>query len=512
MRSPLLSRRNFLSTAPFAALAFRAGRLQALAPSVPLAVRTPLGPLVGEEEDGVRIFRGVPFAQPPVGPLRFRPPVPLKPWTGPRDATRFAAAAMQTGAPAFPRSEDCLYLNVWSPARPGPHPVYVWIHGGGFTNGSSFDPMFNGSMLAREGIVCVTLAYRLGIFGFLEMAPLLGPSYAGSANNGVRDIMAALEWVRQNIESLGGDPQRVTLGGESAGAKLTCVLLGAPSAKTLFQQGISESGGAERVATQHESERVGQAFGKQWKARTGKPFAALATAPAASLLPVQVQFTREWPHHFPLRPRLETSLLPRLPVEAMTAGLTRGRRLLIGTNLQEAALFIGPHPAHDASAANLGNLPLPQFLAVYRKYRQIYPHLSDEQRRIRALTAEEYWVPSLRAADAFAQGGGTAWMYRLDFHEGSGRLGAYAFHSLDLRLVWDRPSAAAADPQTEASLARTMHDAWCAFLRGQAPAASGLPPWPPYSPGRRPTMIFNTRSRVEDRPNEAELRLWDGVM
>lgn len=512
MRSPVLSRRNFLSTAVLTSLALRAGRLVAWAPSAPVTARSPLGPLVGEEADGVRIFRGVPFAQPPVGPLRFHPPVSLRPWTAPRQATRFAAAAMQTGAAAVPRSEDCLYLNVWAPAGQGPHPVYVWIHGGGFTNGRSFDPMFDGAMLAREGIVCVTIAYRLGVFGFLELEPLLGPSYAGSANNGVRDIIAALQWVQQNIESLGGDPERVTVGGESAGAKLTCTLLGVPSAKTLFQQGVSESGGGERVATQQESERVARAFGELWKTSTGKSLAALTTAPAASLLPVQARFMREWPHHFPLRPRLEKLFLPRMPVEGMAAGLSRGRRLLIGTNLQESAYFLGPHPEHDPTSANVGNLPLPQFLEVERRYKNVYPEMTEAERRIRALTAEEYWVPSVRAADAHVAGGGAAWMYRLDFHEGSGRMGPYAFHSLDLRLVWDRPSAAAADPQAEAKLARAMHEAWCAFLRGQAPAAASLPVWPQYSESRRPTMILNTQSRVEDRPNEAELRLWDGVM
>ena len=511
MRSPLLSRRNFLSASALTALAFRSGRLLALAPA-PVTVRTPHGPLVGEEADGVRIFRGVPFAQPPVGSLRFRPPVAMKPWSTPRKATQFAPAAMQTSTSAIPRSEDCLYLNVWAPAAKGPHPVYVWIHGGGFTNGRSFDPMFDGSMLAREGIVCVTIAYRLGVFGFLELEPLLGRSYAGSANNGVRDIMAALQWVQRNIESLGGDPGRVTLGGESAGAKLTCTLLGVSSARELFQQGFSESGGGERVATQQQSEQVAHAFGEQWKAGTGKPLAALTTAPAASLLPVQVRFMREWPHHFPLRPRLENDLLPRMPVEGMASGLSRGRRLLIGTNLQESAFFLGPHPEHDPTAANVGNLPLPQFLAVERRYKQVDPAMTEAERRIRALTAEEYWVPSVRAANAQVTGGGTAWMYRLDFHEGSGRMGPYAFHSLDLRLVWDRPSASAADPEAEAKLARTMHEAWCAFLRGHAPAANGLPAWPEYNASRRPTMVFNTQSRVENKPNEAELRLWDGVM
>ena len=512
MDSPVFSRRAFLSSAALSALALRASPLRALAPTVPVTVRTPLGPLQGEETGGVRVFRGVPFAEPPVGSLRFRPPVPVKPWTAPRDATRFAAAAMQPGEPGIRHSEDCLYLNVWAPAGKGPHPVYVWIHGGGFTGGYSFAPLFDGTMLAREGIVCVTVAYRLGVLGFLDLGPLLGPEYAGSANNALRDLMAALGWVQQNIEAFGGDPSRVTVGGQSAGAKLTDVLMGVPSARPLFHQMISESGGAERVWTLEESHAVSRGYGELWRASTGSPLSALATAPAASLIPPQRQLMKQWPHHFPLRVEIDGSLLPRLPVETIASGSSSGKRLLIGTNREESAAFIGPHPARDAGAADLGNMEPPRFLEVYREYKRLYPQMTDEQRRIRALTAEEYWVPSVRVADAHTRGGGEAWMYRLDFHEGSGRLGAFAFHSLELRLVWDRPSRRVANAAAEAELARQMHEAWCAFLRGERPASQGLPVWPEYLGSTRPTMIFNTESHVERLPQESELRLWDGVL
>ena len=512
MDSRVFSRRAFLSSAALSALALRASPLRALAPTVPVTVRTPLGPLQGEETGGVRVFRGVPFAEPPVGSLRFRPPVPVKPWTAPRDATRFAAAAMQPGEPGIRKSEDCLYLNVWTPAGKGPHPVYVWIHGGGFTGGYSFAPLFDGAMLAREGIVCVTVAYRLGVLGFLDLGPLLGPEYAGSATNALRDLIAALGWVRQNIEAFGGDPSRVTVGGQSAGAKLTDVLMGVPSARPLFHQMISESGGAERVWTREESHAVSRGYGELWRASTGSPLSALATAPAASLIPAQRQLMRRWPHHFPLRVEIGGSLLPRLPVETIASGSSSGKRLLIGTNREESAAFIGPHPAHDAGAADLGNMDPPRFLEVYREYKHFYPQMTDEQRRIRALTAEEYWVPSVRAADAHVKGGGEAWMYRLDFHEGSGRLGAFAFHSLELRLVWDRPLRTVANAAAEAELARQMHEAWCAFLRGERPASQGLPVWPEYLSSTRPTMIFNKESHVERLPQESELRLWDGVL
>ncbi len=508
-----LSRRGFLAGAGKAALGLHSRNLFALAPSSPVTVRSPLGALRGERSAGVNVFRGIPFAEPPVGPLRFRPPARVKPWEGTRDATRFAAAAMQTNAPAGVRvSEDCLYLNLWAPQGKGPFPVYVWIHGGGFTGGRSFDPMFDGTTLAQAGMLCITVAYRLGVLGFLDMEPLLGAAYAGSANNALRDLVMALEWVQENVAAFGGDPTRVTVGGESAGAKLTDTLLGVPAAQPLFHQGVSESGGAERIWPRGGGAAVALGYGAQWHKSTGEALPALVTAPAALLMQAQRRFVETWPKHFPLRPEVDGLLVPRLPVETIASGSSNGKRLLIGTNRDESALFLGPHPSHNPGAKELGNLPVARFDTILREYNEIYPQMTEAQRRIRATTAEEYWVPSIRVADAHLKGGGTAWMYMLDFAESSGRLRGLAFHSLDLRLVWDRPSKQAANAAAEASLATQMSHAWRAFLRGEVPSAAGLPHWLEYRSQIRPTMILNTKSRVVNAPQEAELRLWDGVL
>ena len=502
-----LTRRAFLADALRTALVLQTGAAfaQEAAPT-PALVRTPSGPLRGEQAGGVRYFRGVPFAEPPVGPLRFRPPVPVKPWTLERDATRFPASAMQPGEG---HSEDCLYLNVWAPAGKGPFPVFVWVHGGGFTGGNAFGP--DGSQFAREGVLCVSVAYRLGVFGFLDLAPLLGTSYAGSADNGLRDLIAALQWIQGNIGAFGGDPSRVTVGGESAGAKLTDILMGTPSARPLFHQMISESGGAERLWPQPAAGTVAAGFAAAWKGQGGDP-GTVKTAPATALIAAQQQFLGQWPQHFPLRGEVDGFLIPRLPVQTIAAGSTRGKRLLIGTNRDESAVFIGPHPAQDPSASDLGNMPLARFAAVLPKYKDLYPQLTDEQRRIRAVTAEEYWVPSVRVADAHVHGGGEAWMYRLDFAETSGRLKGYAYHGLDVGLAWDQPQTTVANAVAEAALATQMHQAWLSFLRGEAPAGPGLPVWPKYQPSTRPTMLFDTQSRVEMQPQEAELRLWDGLL
>jgi len=507
-----LSRRAFLTNAGLAALALRGGLLHALDGAAPVKVLTLNGMLRGEQTGGVNIFRGVPFAEPPVGPLRFRPPAKARPWTGERDANRFAAAAMQSGEADVEQSEDCLYLNIWAPQGKGPFPVYVWIHGGGFTGGYSFAPIFDGTLLAQAGILCVTVAYRLGVFGFLDLEPLLGAEYAGSANNGLRDLIEALTWVRENIAAFNGDPAKVTLGGQSAGAKLTDILLGVPAAQQLFNQAISESGGAERVAARADSLVVARGYGGEWRKGSGNTNAGLMTAPAGLLIQAQQRFIAQWPQHFPLRAEIDGTLLPRRPVETIAAGSSLGKRLLIGTNREESASFLGPHPALDPGSADLGNLPVVRFSEVLHKYRAVYPQLTDEQLRIRAATAEEYWVPSVRVAEAFIKTGGKAWMYRLDYPESSGLLRGYAHHSLELHLAWGRPSALAENPAAETELAQEMDQAWIAFLRGEVPASSGLPPWPEYTSDTRATMAFDKQSHVELQPQEAELRLWDGLL
>ena len=478
-------------------------------PGTPV-VQTPLGQLRGTLQDGIRLFRGIPFAQPPVGALRFRAPQPALPWKDPRDATRFAAAAMQPEEKDVPQSEDCLYLNVWAPSQPGPHPVFVWIHGGGFTGGRSFDPLFDGTHFAKQGIVCVTIAYRLGVFGFLDLGPVFGPAYEGGANNAIRDIMLALSWVQGNIGPFGGDPKRVTVGGESAGAKLTDTLMGIPSAHGLFQQMISESGGAERIWSAAQAADIASQFITQWKTASGHEASALKDAPAAEILNAQDVFMEASPVHFPLRPQVDGKLIPQYPLAAINGGSTRGKRLLLGTNRDESALFIGPHPSHDPGPGDLGNLSVAQFRPVEAKYAQLYPGMSQDLQRIRSLTAEEYWIPSLRVADAQVRAGGSAFVYRFDYAPETGRFAGLAFHSSELAFVWEQVQSNAS--AGTAQLATAVHDAWSAFLRGEPPRAANLPDWPAYNLQTRPTMLLNTGSRVEDAPQRAEFKLWNGLL
>jgi para-nitrobenzyl esterase len=512
----MITRRSFLVNGSLAACAFRTRSLFAVPSVTPTVVRTPSGALRGESGGGVRVFRGVPYAEPPVGPLRFLPTEKVMPWKGERDATKFSAAPMQRKQLEVPHSEDCLYLNIWAPEGSGPFPVFVWIHGGGFTDGHAFESMYDGTDFAREGIISVSVGYRLGVFGFLDYEPLLGEQYAGTANNALHDLVTALAWIQENIGAFGGDPARVTIGGESAGAKLTDILMGVPSAQPLFHQMISESGGAERVWDRAASAEVSKGFADIWQKQSSSAIADLKTAAGPGLIQAQQQLLETWPHHFPLRTEIDGSFIPRLPVETIASGSTRGKRLLIGTNREESAIFIGPHPRKDATAMQLGNTSVAKFDAVYQKYKEIYPELSVEQRRIRAVTAEEYWIPSIRVAEAHLKGGGSAYVYELEFAENSGKFAGDAYHSLDVGMIWNHPHKQVADAASEAALGKQMHTAWAAFIRGEAPAAPGLPAWPQYDEQSRSTMIFgakaSTESRVEQGPQAAELALWNETL
>ena len=416
-------------------------------------------------------FAASPFAQPAVGPLRFRPPLPLAAWKTTRDALRFAPAAMQPADAHFPQSEDCLYLNLWTPAAPGPHPVFVWIHGGGYTGGRASDALFDGAGFAQQGIVLVTVSYRLGVFGFMDLGPLLGPSFAGSGNNAILDLVQALRWVNQNIASFGGDPTQVTVGGESAGAKATAALLALPEARNLFRSAISESGGGERVLALADATAVAHEFGAQWQndQAATQSFSTLLTAPPEALIQTQSNLIATSTRHFPFRPEIDGRLFTARPVDLVSTAHLTGKRLLLGSNLDESALFLGPRPISDPKQSDLGNLPLPRFNDVFARYAALYPAMPAPQRRIRAVTAEEYWIPTVRLADGFTRSGGAAWMYRLDYTEPTGRMANEAFHSLDLSLVWRHLDPAEQTDPAAAPISAQMHTAWVAFIHGQTP-------------------------------------------
>jgi len=472
-------------------------------PSSRPQVKTKLGTVAGKETNGIRRFLGIPFAQPPIGALRFRATQPAKPWSGVRDATKFAASAMQPSHSN--QSEDCLYLNIYAPSKiDKPLPVFVWIHGGGFTGGSPVD--VDGAVFAKDDVIMVTVPYRLGVFGFLDWSPLLGADYADSANNGLRDLVMALRWVHENIAAFGGDPTRVTIGGQSAGAKLTAFLMAVEEARPYFSAAISESGGGERILDNVGAHSVTEAFALQL---TDRSHDAILALPPQQLIALQQRMIEASPGNFPLRVQGGGQLLPHRAIPAIAAGSSRGKRLLIGTCRDENAFYLGDHAAERITQKRLGNATEAQFNAVLANYAAVYPQMSAADRNVRALTAEEYWVPSIRVAEAHKKGGGGAtYFYRLDETAATGSHKGTSYHAYDLGYVFEH--LATGEPAAAQALSKEMHAAWVSFIKGNAPIANGLPTWPQWNTKQRATMLFNATSQVQHQPAETELRLWDG--
>ncbi|MGC6330311.1 carboxylesterase/lipase family protein [Rhizorhabdus sp. FW153] len=475
------------------------------------------GPVRGVATDNGTAYFGIPFAAPPIGPLRFRSPRPPARRTALFDATGFAPAPLQQppapglyGPGPLPQSEDCLALNIWTPATPGPHPVYLWIHGGGNVAGSSRMPVFDGSRFARHGIVCVTISYRVGALGFLDISSLLGADYAGSGNNGLLDIVEALRWVRANIAAFGGDPRQVTIGGQSAGAKNVCALLAMPAARGLFSRAIVQSGGAETAIDKDGAARMARAFAELTGASDARD---LLTLDGAALLAAQLKLLKGWPRKYPFRAVVDGSVLPDLPLSMIRDGRAAPVPLLIGTTRDEIAFF-GPNAARDGTVVqgDLANMAIEAFAPAYDAYTSNFPALSPVDRRYRALTAEEYWLPTLRTAAAHASARRPTWLYRLDMPRGAAPNAGYAVHGSELPLVWDKvrdPQSAFLGPEGPAAeaLARRMHAHWISFIRSGKPGAD----WPLHRPDAPQTMVFDAKDRPVTRLDEGERSLWDGA-
>lgn len=347
-------------------------------------VMTKAGPIEGTSEaDGIRIFRGVPFAAPPVGPFRWQPPQPVQTWTDVRRTTAFAAQCMQ-GRPfadmvfrSNGTSEDCLYLNVWAPARRGAGrlPVLVYFYGGGFIAGDGSEPRYDGAAMARRGIVALTVNYRLGVFGLLAHPELTRESpHHASGNYGLLDQSAALRWVRENIAAFGGDPQRVTIAGESAGSISVSAQLVSPLSKNLMAGAIGESGAAISPTTPpvplEEAERTGTAFATAVGAAS---LAALRATAAADLLAATGK---------PGAPRFSITIdgyfLPKAPVDIMAAGEQAHVPLLAGWNSQEGGargILGSAEPTPDGYAKALRGL-FPERAA---EALTLYPGATNEE-------------------------------------------------------------------------------------------------------------------------------------
>ncbi|MET9814441.1 carboxylesterase family protein [Streptomyces sp. NPDC006355] len=489
-------------------------------------VRTTAGAVRGRREEGLAVFRGIPFAAPPVGEARFMAPRPAPAWDGIRDAYAFGPPPPQDlglmGGPALfdvPEGDEWLTVNVWTP-DPDPaarRPVLVWIYGGAYKLGHAGSPGYDARHIATDGdVVVVSLNYRVGMEGFahIEGAP---------ANRGLLDQVAALEWVRDNIAAFGGDPERVTVFGESAGAGSIASLLAMDRASGLFRRAIAQS-----VPGTFFSDELARDIGTALAAEVGlRPTVAdlstltprRLTAAGEALGPKMPQYLDRWgqaaPTVTPFSPVVDGEILPTTPWRALAAGAAKGIDLLVGHNRDEYRLFVamagqlGQITDERASAALRLFAPGPDGEAAYRA---AFPDASPSELYERVQTDWLFNMPSLHLAQAQRAGGGSAHLYELTWPApgNGGALGAC--HGLDIPLLFGTYGAdlgalvfAGAEPSAEAlALSARFRASWTAFAR------TGDPGWPAYDDERRLVQVLDAEPVVTAYPEEASRRLWEG--
>lgn len=491
-----------------------------------LEVRTAAGAVRGRAEDGLVVFRGIPFAEPPVGEARFQAPRPVKGWEGTREAYAFGPPPPQeagfqgrAGELAAPVGDDWLTVNVWTPeADPSARrPVMVWIYGGAYKLGHSGSPGYDAQHLARAGdLVVVTLNYRLGIEGFalLEGAP---------ANRGLLDQVAALEWVRDNITAFGGDPGQVTVFGESAGAGSVASLLAMPSARGLFARAVAQS-----VPGTYFSAELARDIAVEIGKEAGlAPTAAALSAVDPRQLPAagerlsarMREYDDRWgqvaPTATPFSPVVDGEVLPGTPWEALASGAARDVELLVGHNRDEYRLFLvladrnGKITEEQAASALRMFAPGPD---GERSYREAFPDATPSDLYERVQTDWLFNLPSLRLAEAQTAGGGRAHLYELVWPAPGfgGALGAC--HGLDIPLLFGTYDAdlgqlvfaGSGVPPEARALTALFQSAWTAFAR------TGDPGWPAYDGEGRLARVLDVEPQVRPYPEEAARRLWEG--
>jgi para-nitrobenzyl esterase len=484
-----------------------------------LEVRISSGRIRGRAQNGMAVFRGIPFAGPPLGAHRFQAPRPPEPWDGVRDATSFGPQAPQAPPPgtpphAEPDGGEWLTVNVWTPdlAASG-LPVLLWIHGGAYTFGSAADPTCDGEKFATAGTVLVSCNYRLGFEGF-ALVP------GAPANRGLLDQVAALRWVRENIAAFGGDPGNVTVFGESAGAGSIAALLTMDAADGLFRRAIAQSVpgtffGPDLAAeiTRAIAAEAGVPVSYEELAATDPMHLVNASAAVRARLRELAQLGPVASTLTPYSPVVDGEVLPRSPWRALLSGAARNIELLTGHNRDEYRLFtatdgrFGRITEADAAAALEVFAPGPDGAAAYRK---AYPDAPPEQLHELVNSDWLFRMPTLHLAQAHAASGGTTFLYELRIAAPVNG-GAYgACHALDLPLVFGTEAQgiglqftgghASAD---FVALGEVMRGEWVRF------ATCGDPGWPSYGTQHRSTRIYDSPPDIASYPEDASMHLWE---
>jgi para-nitrobenzyl esterase len=502
------------------------------------AVEIASGKIRGAAANGIFAFKGIPYGAPTGGKNRFLPPQPVAPWRGTRDALVYHGKAPQSPAQVkrraemdnilgpvdrSPEVEDCLTLNVWTPGAQGKRPVMVWLHGGAFAYGSGNRAVTDGANLAkRSDVVVVSVNHRLNICGYLHLEDIGGERFAGSGNAGSLDMIAALEWVRDNIAGFGGDPGNVTIFGESGGGGKVSALLVMPAAQGLFHRAVIQSGAAVRFTTRERANALADAVVKQLGGVD-----KLQDAPLDKLLSAIVPASRAaGPRPYPLLDRydfgpvVDGAAVAQQPAEPTTSPLGDGIPLIIGGTAREASLFLDDDAvwhrmlSEEQLRERVAAVAGPDTDVALALYRELMPGASPGDRLIAALTGSNFSVRTWLYADRrAARGGAPVYHYSLDWGSpfAGGRMGAH--HAMDLPFVFDTTdvplSTKGADGAPE--LAAAMSATWAAFARTGNPANPAIPDWPAYTTAERATMVFDTRCRVVNDPGAESRVLWSRV-
>jgi para-nitrobenzyl esterase len=523
-----------------------------MAADVPAAATVPSpiaetnsGKVRGATVSGIHAFKGIPYGAPTGGRNRFMPPQRPQNWAGVRDALDYAGHAPQwqaaptrrTGmatllgpADATPVGEDCLTLNVWTPGLDGAakRPVMVWLHGGAFHFGSANRPVTAGASLARRGdVVVVSVNHRLNILGHLHLADVGGKRYAHSGNAGVLDLVAALEWVRDNIEQFGGDPRNVTIFGESGGGGKVSVLLAMPAARGLFHRAVVQSGASIRASTRERANALTEAALKELGV-TRQSLDRLHELPVERLIAAITPAKRAGGRpSFPLLDRydfgpvVDGGDLPQQPCDPDAPALSDDISLLIGDTKDEATRFL----VDDDAVWNrtLTEAELRTRLAAiagadadraFDVYRTRDPSANPAELLIAASTGAQFWIRSVLMAERkSARRQAPVFMYSLAWETPAlgGRLKAP--HALDLPFVFDNTEVADATRGAPGAreLAAVISASWAAFARTGKPDVGGLPAWPAYTPEERAVMVFDATCRTLCDPDRDARRLWQRV-
>ncbi|HVM99172.1 MAG TPA: carboxylesterase family protein [Caulobacteraceae bacterium] len=485
-------------------------------------VETATGKVRGEIFRGVSIYRGIPYGASTSGANRFRPPQPPTPWAGVRETVRYGETAPQAegglseggypgNRPAI--GEDCLVLNVWTPAPDtARRPVMVWLHGGGFEAGSGSSMLYDGVNLCRRGdVVCVSINHRLGLFGHCDVADRLGEEFAGSVNAGFLDIVAALRWVRENIDRFGGDPDNITIYGQSGGGRKVSIAMASKDAAGLFRRGIVQSGSHLRLLTSGAAHDLVDRLLKIVGLTDARTLQAL---PMEQLLKANRAVQRETGSRF--APAIDGHVFEAHPWDPAAPVISAQVPMMVGTCRTELSNQLGNA---DESLFSLTEAELPQRLGRYlpptdapeliEVFRRAEPTASPSALFFKITTARGYWLDSvIQTERKAAQGVAPVWSYRLMWRtpiEGGRRITP---HSLDLPFMFDNVSKARrmvgeASSDTEA-LANAMSEAWLAFARTGDPNCPAIPDWAPYDLERRPVMLFDVGPEVASDPHRDE--------